>query len=122
VNTPTHPNSFGARDTLRVGDRSYTYFRLDALAARGHDIATLPFSLKVLLENLLRYEDGRSVEAADVEALARWNPRSAEETEIAFRPARVLLQDFTGVPRCATRSPRWAAIRPGSIRCSRSRS
>jgi aconitate hydratase len=98
VNTPAHPDSFGARDTLRVGDRTYTYFRLDALAAKGHDIATLPFSLKVLLENLLRYEDGRSVEAADVTALASWNPRSAEETEIAFRPARVLLQDFTGVP------------------------
>ncbi len=98
MNTPAHPDSFGARDTLRVGDRTYTYFRLDALAAKGHDIATLPFSLKVLLENLLRYEDGRSVEAADVTALASWNPRSAEETEIAFRPARVLLQDFTGVP------------------------
>jgi aconitate hydratase len=98
VNTPAHPNSFGARDTLRVGDRTYTYFRLDALAKRGFDIATLPFSLKVLLENLLRYEDGRSVEAADIEALARWQPGSSEETEIAFRPARVLLQDFTGVP------------------------
>ncbi len=98
MNTPAHPNSFGARDTLRVGDRTYTYFRLDALAKRGFDIATLPFSLKVLLENLLRYEDGRSVEAADIEALARWQPGSSEETEIAFRPARVLLQDFTGVP------------------------
>ncbi len=98
MNTPAHPNSFGARDTLHVGDRTYTYFRLDALASRGHDVATLPFSLKVLLENLLRYEDGRSVEAGDIEALARWNPAAAEETEIAFRPARVLLQDFTGVP------------------------
>ncbi len=98
MNTPAHPNSFGARDTLRVGDRTYTYFRLDALAARGFDVATLPVSLKVLLENLLRYEDGRSVEAGDIEALARWQPGSGEETEIAFRPARVLLQDFTGVP------------------------
>jgi aconitate hydratase len=98
VNTSAHPNSFGARDTLRVGSRSYTYFRLDALAAKGYDLATLPFSLKVLLENLLRYEDGRSVSAADVAALAGWKPGSTEDKEIAFRPARVLLQDFTGVP------------------------
>jgi aconitate hydratase len=98
VNTPAHPNSFGARDTLRVGAKSYTYFRLDALAAKGHDLATLPFSLKVLLENLLRFEDGRSVEAADVEALAGWTPSAGGDKEIAYRPARVLLQDFTGVP------------------------
>jgi aconitate hydratase len=98
VNTPAHPNSFGARDTLRVGDRTYTYFRLDAVAAKGHDVATLPFSFKVLLENLLRYEDGRSVEAADVEALAGWDPAARIDREIAYRPARVLLQDFTGVP------------------------
>jgi len=98
VNTLAHPNSFGARETLRVGSRSYTYFRLDALAAKGHDLATLPFSLKVLLENLLRFEDGRSVVAADIEALAAWKPGSKEDKEIAYRPARVLLQDFTGVP------------------------
>ena len=98
MNTPAHPDSFGARETLRVGDRTYTYFRLDALSTRGHAIATLPFSLKVLLENLLRYEDGRSVEASDIEALAGWTPGTAIDREIAFRPARVLLQDFTGVP------------------------
>jgi aconitate hydratase len=98
VNTPAHPNSFGARDTLRVGNHTYTYFRLDALAAKGYDLATLPFSLKVLLENLLRFEDGRSVQAADVAALAGWKPGSTDDKEIAFRPARVLLQDFTGVP------------------------
>jgi aconitate hydratase len=98
VNTPAHPNSFGARATLKVGERSYTYFSLQALAGKGHDIATLPYSMKVLLENLLRFEDGRSVSAADVEALAGWNPQSTEDTEIAFRPARVLLQDFTGIP------------------------
>jgi aconitate hydratase len=97
VNT-AHPNSFGARDTLRVGDRTYTYFRLDALEARGFDIATLPFSLKVLLENMIRYEDGRSVVAGDVEAVAGWKPGTTVDSEIAFRPARVLLQDFTGVP------------------------
>ena len=98
MNTPAHPNSFGARDTLTVGARTYTYFRLEALTAKGYDLATLPFSLKVLLENLLRFEDGRSVTAADVSALAGWKPGSTEDKEIAYRPARVLLQDFTGVP------------------------
>jgi aconitate hydratase len=98
VNTQTHPNSFGAQDTLRVGNRSYTYYRLDALTAKGYDLATLPFSFKVLLENLLRFEDGRSVGAADIAALAGWKPGSQEDKEIAYRPARVLLQDFTGIP------------------------
>ncbi len=98
MNTNAHPNSFGARDTLHVGDRTYTYFRLDALESNGHAVATLPFSLKVLLENLLRYEDGRSVEAADIAALASWSPAGVLDREIAYRPARVLLQDFTGVP------------------------
>src|SRR5579872_7293183 len=93
-----HRNSFNARGDLRVGDRSYSYYRLDALDAAGLPVANLPFSLKILLENLLRYEDGRSVTKADIESLARWNPREASEKEIAFRPARVLLQDFTGVP------------------------
>ena len=98
MNTPAHPNSFGAQDTLRVGNRTYTYYRLDALKAKGYDLATLPFSFKVLLENLLRFEDGRSVVAADIAALAGWKPGSTEDKEIAYRPARVLLQDFTGVP------------------------
>jgi aconitate hydratase len=98
VQTSEHPNSFGARATLSVGNRSYTYYRLDALAERGFDLKTLPFSLKVLLENLLRNEDGRSVVKGDVEALADWDPKAAIDKEIAFRPARVLLQDFTGVP------------------------
>jgi len=98
VDTQSHPNSFAARDTLRVGSREYTYFRLAALAERGHDLATLPYSLKILLENLLRFEDGRSVTAADVAALAGWKPGQPSTKEIAYRPARVLLQDFTGVP------------------------
>ncbi len=98
MNTPAHPNSFGARASLEVGNRRYSYFRLGALAEKGYDLATLPYSLKVLLENLLRFEDGRSVSAADITALAGWKPGSTEDTEIAFRPARVLLQDFTGVP------------------------
>ena len=90
-------NSFGARAGLDVGDRSFEVFRLDALAPVG-DVAGLPFSLKVLLENLLRTEDGSAVTAEDVEAFARWHPAGASEREIAFTPARVLLQDFTGVP------------------------
>ncbi len=98
MNTQAHPNSFSARDTLRVGDRSYEYFRLGALAERGHDLETLPYSLKILLENLLRFEDGRSVVADDITGLADWKPGAASSKEIAYRPARVLLQDFTGVP------------------------
>jgi aconitate hydratase len=94
-----HPNSFGALDTLRAGDRAYAYFRLDALERSGITcLARLPFSLKILLENLLRFEDGTSVTRQDIEALAHWNRHSKTEREIAFTPARVLLQDFTGVP------------------------
>lgn len=95
----TNANSFNAVDTLRAGDRLYMYFRLEALERGGvASLARLPYSLKILLENLLRYEDGRSVTGKDVEALARWSPGARHEKEIAFRPARVLLQDFTGVP------------------------
>src|SRR5581483_507576 len=97
VNTQDHPNSFSARDTLRVGGREYRYWRLTALGDR-FDLATLPYSLKILLENLVRFEDGRSVTQADVEALASWQPGKPSTKEIAYRPARVLLQDFTGVP------------------------
>jgi aconitate hydratase len=94
-----HPDSFHARDTLAVDSRSYTYFRLSALEKAGyHGVAKLPYSLKILLENLLRFEDGRSVTKDDVAALAHWKPGSGKDTEIAYRPARVLLQDFTGVP------------------------
>jgi aconitate hydratase len=90
-------NSFGARSTLSVGDREYEIFRLDALQAK-FDVARLPFALKVLLENLLRNEDGRTVRPADVEALATWVATDEPSREIAYTPARVLLQDFTGVP------------------------
>ncbi len=90
-------NSFGARDTLAVGGREYEIFRLDALQQR-FDVARLPFSLKVLLENLLRTEGNGSVSAADVEALAGWDAGAESGVEIAFSPARVLMQDFTGVP------------------------
>src|SRR5579875_1774052 len=92
-------DSFKSADTLRVGNRSYRYYRLDALEKAGiAKLAQLPYSIRVLIENLLRYEDGRSVKRDDVEALARWNPGEKSQREIAFRPARVLLQDFTGVP------------------------
>jgi aconitate hydratase len=94
-----HPNSFSALDSLRAGDRSYAYFRLDALERAGIGrLSRLPFSLKILLENLLRCEDGRAVRRADIEALARYDGHRGQEREIAFTPARVLLQDFTGVP------------------------
>ena len=94
---PEHPNSFEARDTLKVGDSEHTIFRLDALQSK-YDVARLPFSLKVLLENLLRTEGNGSVEADDVEKLARWDAKAEPSEEIAFTPARVVMQDFTGVP------------------------
>ncbi|MEA2298794.1 MAG: aconitate hydratase [Solirubrobacteraceae bacterium] len=90
-------NSFGARAELVVGERTFEIFRLDALAGR-FDVERLPFSLKILLENLLRTEGNGAVEAADVEALAGWAADATPAREIAFTPARVLLQDFTGVP------------------------
>src|ERR1700759_2057942 len=93
----TTANSFDARATLRVGETSYEIFRLDALQAK-FDVARLPFSLKILLENLLRNEDGESIRAQDIEALAKWNASAEPSDEIAFTPARVLMQDFTGVP------------------------
>jgi len=96
---PNHPNSFDAKGSLTVGDRTYTIFRLDALERAGYSrAARLPFSLKILLENLVRFEDGRSVTKAQIAALADWDPQHQSDDEIAYRPARVLLQDFTGVP------------------------
>src|SRR3954467_13434357 len=92
-----HPNSFDARGTLRVGDRELEIFRLDALQSK-YDVARLPFSLKVLLENLLRTEGNGSVTADDIVALASWDHTAEPSQEIAFTPARVLMQDFTGVP------------------------
>ncbi len=90
-------NSFGAKAELNVDGRSYDIFRIDALQA-SYDVARLPFSLKILLENLLRNEDGESIRGADIEALARWNAKAEPSEEIAFTPARVVMQDFTGVP------------------------
>src|SRR6195256_2395371 len=106
-------NSFGARTALTVGGRTYQMFSLPALQRAGFpEIARLPFSLKILLENLLRHEDGRFVKSTDVEALARWDVKGATQKEISFAPARVLLQDFTGVPAVVD----LAAMRDGIAR------
>jgi aconitate hydratase len=91
-------NSFDSRATLKSGSKFHTIFRLPALSARGFDLGRLPFSLKILLENLLRREDGVNVTAGDIEFLAKWDAKAEPSREIAYMPARVLMQDFTGVP------------------------
>jgi aconitate hydratase len=91
-------NSFDSRGTLTSGNKSYTIYRLPALAAKGFNLSRLPFSLKILLENLLRREDGVNVTAGDICFLATWNAKAEPSREIAYMPARVLMQDFTGVP------------------------
>jgi aconitate hydratase len=91
-------NSFGSRSTLRVTGHDYEIYRIDALDKQGISTKYLPFSLRILLENLLRTEDGRSVTKEDIRALAAWNSKSKPDKEIAFTPSRVLMQDFTGVP------------------------
>jgi len=91
-------DSFGAKGTLEVGDQSYEIYRLSAVTGDGLDVESLPYSLKVLLENLLRTEDGENVTSEDVEKVARWDHTATPSEEIAFTPSRVLMQDFTGVP------------------------
>ncbi|MGA9667898.1 MAG: aconitate hydratase AcnA [Terracidiphilus sp.] len=91
-------NSFASRTTLTSRGRTYTFFSLPALTARGFNLSRLPFSLKILLENLLRREDGVNVTAADIEFLGKWDAKAEPSREIAYMPARVLMQDFTGVP------------------------
>jgi aconitate hydratase len=91
-------NSFNSRSTLKAGGKEYEIYRLDALDQQGISTGHLPFSLRILLENLLRTEDGRNVTKEEVRALAGWNKNSKPDKEIAFTPSRVLLQDFTGVP------------------------
>src|SRR5262245_39595497 len=106
-------NSFGTRTALAVGSKSYQIYSLPDLQKAGFpDTARLPYSMKILLENLLRHEDGRFVKAADIEALARWDVKSTAQKEISFAPARVLLQDFTGVPAVVD----LAAMRDGIVR------
>ena len=95
-------NSFGSRANLKIGADEVGYYRLEALEKAGvGNVSRLPFCLKILLENLLRCEDGRFVKRGDIEKLARWSPQGKQDNEIAFMPARVLLQDFTGVPAVA---------------------
>src|SRR3954469_13188398 len=92
-------NSFGSKAQIAVGSNKVELYRLDALIKAGvGDVATLPYSMRILLENLLRYEDGLTVQGKDVEAVASWNPKQRVEHEVQLRPARVLMQDFTGVP------------------------
>jgi aconitate hydratase len=91
-------NSFSSKATLTSGKSSYSVYRLPALTARGFNLSRLPFSLKILLENLLRREDGTTVTAGDIEFLANWDAKAEPSREIAYMPARVLMQDFTGVP------------------------
>ena len=87
-------NSFNALSTLNVNGKSYDYYDINQIP----NVDRLPYSLKILLENLLRYEDGKTVTRQDIEFLSTWRPKEKLEKEIAYRPARVLLQDFTGVP------------------------
>ncbi len=95
-----HLNSFDARQTLAVGAKTYIYYSLPAAEKNGlASVSRLPFSLKIVIENMLRNEDGRSTSKADIEDAAKWvQNKGLAEKEIAFRPARVLMQDFTGVP------------------------
>src|SRR5580692_9509439 len=90
-------NSFDAAGSLRAGGRTYEIYRLAAIERAGFQLPRIPFSIKILIENLLRFEDGATVKRSDIEYVAAWDP-SAPAREINFRPARVLLQDFTGVP------------------------
>ena len=96
MNIAAHPDSFGAKATLTSGTTTATYFSLPAL--KEYDLTKLPFSLRILLENLLRHEDGRTVTADDIRFLAQWDAKAEPSREIAYMPARVLMQDFTGVP------------------------
>ena len=105
-------NSFSTRSTLKVAGKDYDFFDLAKLNAPP--VARLPFSLKVLLENLLRNEDGAFVKRADIETFTKWDAKAGAQQEIAFRAARVLLQDFTGVP--ARRGPRGDARRDREAR------
>jgi aconitate hydratase len=105
-------NSFGTRTSSTLAGESVELFSLTKLEQRFPNVATLPYSLKILLENLLRHEDGRFVHADDIDVLASWKPGAQLQKEISFAPARVLLQDFTGVP-CVVDL---AAMRDGMIR------
>src|SRR5271168_5258935 len=96
--TQSHPDSFKSLSTLTAGSKTLNMFRLKSLEKTGVDLTRLPFSLRILLENLLRHEDGRTVTGDDIQFLACWDPNAEPSREIAYMPARVLMQDFTGVP------------------------
>ena len=98
MSTLSNVDSFKSKATLKSGAKNYTIYRLDALKSEGVNLSRLPFSLRILLENLLRHEDGTSVTADDIRFLAKWEPKAEPSREIAYMPARVLMQDFTGVP------------------------
>ena len=107
-----NPNSFGTLSTLNVDGKSYQYFSLTAFQKKsGKDITKFPYSMKVLLENLLRYEDNLAVKKPDIEALADWNPKATPDREIQFTPARTVLQDLTGVPAVADLAAMRAAMK-----------
>src|SRR5579883_1277995 len=108
-------HSFSSKATITVAGAHIALHRLDALVrANVGDVSTLPYSLRILLENLLRHEDGRTVTGADIAAVAGWNPSHRVEHEVQLRPARVLMQDFTGVPAvCDLAAMRDAFVRIG---------
>src|SRR5918996_3919664 len=95
---PTGQDSLNTRSTLEAAGKRYAYYSLEKAAAALGDVSRLPFSMKVLLENLLRFEDGFTVTRADIQALVDWQKTRTSDHEIQYRPARVLMQDFTGVP------------------------
>ena len=95
---PTGKDSLNTRSTMEVGGRSYAYYSLEKASAKLGDVSRLPYSMKVLLENLLRFEDGETVTRDDLQAMADWLKERRINREIQYRPARVLMQDFTGVP------------------------
>ncbi|HYZ47450.1 MAG TPA: aconitase family protein, partial [Sphingomonas sp.] len=96
--TAVGQDTLATRSKLQVGGKSYAYYAIDKAAAKVGDVSRLPFSMKVLLENLLRFEDGTTVTVEDIQALADWQKEQRINREIQYRPARVLMQDFTGVP------------------------
>jgi aconitate hydratase len=121
--TQVGQDSLGTRSTLTVGGKNVAYYSLKKAAEKFGDVSRLPFSMKVLLENLLRFEDGGfTVSADDVKALVDWQKNPSSSAEIQYRPARVLLRispacpAWSTLPRCATRSPSWAATPARSTR------
>ena len=107
-----HPNSFGSQTTLTVGGKTYVYYSLKEFAKKsGKDVSKFPYSMKVLIENLLRHEDNLAVKKTDIEAIAGWNPQAAPDREIQFTPARTVLQDLTGVPAVADLAAMRAAMK-----------